>query len=75
VTIPGGAELLDILAEMDVDVTHSCREGTCGTCITTVLAGIPDHRDSVLTAAERAANDVFLPCVSRCLSETLVLDL
>ena len=75
VTIPGGANLLDTLAEMDVDVTHSCREGTCGTCITTVLAGIPDHRDSVLTAAERATNDVFLPCVSRCLSETLVLDL
>jgi ferredoxin len=31
----------------------SCREGACGTCETTVLAGRPDHRDAVLSASKR----------------------
>jgi hypothetical protein len=40
-----------------------------------VLEGTPDHRDSVLTEAERAAGDVMMICVSRALSNRLVLDL
>jgi ferredoxin-NADP reductase len=58
-----------------IEVMTSCREGTCGTCETPVLEGIPDHRDSILTADERAANDTMMICCSRSLSPRLVLDL
>jgi hypothetical protein len=40
-----------------------------------VLAGTPDHRDSLLTDEERAAGDVMMICVSRARSDRLVLDL
>jgi len=67
--------VLDALRAAGVGVLSSCREGTCGTCETTVLAGEPDHRDSVLDDGERAAVDCMLVCVSRSCSDRLVLDL
>jgi ferredoxin len=56
-------------------VPYSCREGLCATCRTTVLAGEVDHRDSVLTAAERASNKEMMICVSRAKSKVLELEL
>jgi ferredoxin-NADP reductase len=63
------------LIEIRADVPFSCEEGICGSCETRVLEGTPDHRDSVLSAAERAANKVMMVCVSGCKSERLVLEL
>jgi len=73
--VPADRTIVGVLAEAGVDVLTSCEEGTCGTCETAVVAGVPDHRDSVLTAEERAAGDRLLPCVSRCIGPRLVLDL
>lgn len=73
--VPADRSIVDVLAEAGVDVLTSCEEGTCGTCETAVVAGVPDHRDSVLTAEEQAAGDRILPCVSRARSSRLVLDL
>lgn len=56
-------------------VLNSCREGNCGTCETTVLAGEVDHRDEVLDDDEKASNEVMMICVSRAKGERLVLDL
>lgn len=67
--------VLDALAACGVDVQSSCAEGVCGTCLTRVLEGDPEHRDLFLTAEERAKNDTFLPCCSRAKSPMLVLDL
>jgi ferredoxin-NADP reductase len=67
--------LLDVLLEAGVDLDYSCREGTCGTCETSVLAGEVDHRDAVLTDDEREAGDVMFVCVSRARTPRLVLDL
>lgn len=67
--------VLDAVREGGRDVLSSCREGTCGTCETRVLDGIPDHRDSILDAVGRASNDCMFPCVSRACSDRLVLDL
>jgi ferredoxin-NADP reductase len=67
--------LLQTLLDAGVDCDHSCLEGVCGTCETRVLEGIPDHRDSVLSAKEQASNKVMMVCVSGCKSERLVLDL
>lgn len=58
-----------------VFVPVSCEQGVCGTCLTRVTGGQPDHRDAFQTDDERAANDQFTPCCSRALSPRLVLDL
>lgn len=75
VTVPAGKSILDTLLDAGVDVDHSCCEGVCGSCETKVLAGEPDHRDSILSAKERASNKVMMPCVSGCKSASLTLDL
>jgi ferredoxin-NADP reductase len=67
--------VLAALARCGVTVQSSCAEGVCGTCLTRVIEGNPDHRDLFLTAQERARMDSFLPCCSRATSGMLVLDL
>ncbi len=74
-TVPPERSILDVVEAAGVGVLSSCAEGTCGTCETGVLGGAPDHRDSVLTADERAANDCMLICISRSCTPRLVLDL
>jgi ferredoxin-NADP reductase len=73
--VPADRTILETVEDAGVPVLSSCQEGTCGTCETGVLGGTPDHRDSVLTAAERRAGDVLMICVSRSCSPRLVLDL
>lgn len=73
--VPAGRTILEALEEAGIAVMDSCREGTCGTCETTVLEGRPDHRDSVLTASEQEKGRTMMVCVSRSLSDRLVLDL
>lgn len=74
VTVPAGTSILDALYAAGVEVDSSCEQGICGTCETTVLEGEPDHRDSVLSDAERAAGKTMMLCVSRARSARLVLD-
>ncbi|MET7441942.1 PDR/VanB family oxidoreductase [Streptomyces sp. NPDC005568] len=74
-TVAAGVSVLDTVRAAGVEVLYSCAEGTCGTCETDVLEGVPDHRDSVLTEEERAAGETMLICVSRCRGKRLVLDL
>ncbi|MEH6437759.1 PDR/VanB family oxidoreductase, partial [Massilia sp. DD77] len=65
VSVPAGRTVIQVLAEQGVDIPYSCEEGVCGTCLTRVVDGVPDHRDMYLTDEERAANDQFTPCCSR----------
>ena len=74
-TVPPDRSILDVVEEAGVGVLSSCAEGTCGTCETAVLGGLPDHRDSVLTEQERATGQCMLICVSRSCTGRLVLDL
>lgn len=73
--VPAGKSAAQVLIESGIDVPLSCEQGICGTCITRVLDGVPDHQDMFLTDAERALNDRFTPCCSRSQSACLVLDL
>ncbi|MEW9528702.1 2Fe-2S iron-sulfur cluster-binding protein [Microbispora sp. NPDC049125] len=74
-TVPPDRSILEVVEEAGVPVLSSCREGTCGTCETTVLDGVPDHRDFLLTEEERAAGDIMFICVSRARSPRLVLEI
>ena len=73
--VPAGKTVVRVLAEHGVEVPTACEQGVCGTCLTRVLDGEPEHRDSFLSEAERARNDQFTPCCSRAKSRVLVLDL
>jgi ferredoxin-NADP reductase len=74
-SVPPDRSILDVVAEAGVDAPSSCQEGTCGTCETVVVSGEPDHRDSLLSAAEQAASETMMICVSRSKCPRLVLDL
>jgi len=67
--------ILEALEESGICPAASCREGVCGTCETSVLSGEIDHRDSILSAAERQAGRSMMICVSRARSGKLVLDM
>jgi vanillate O-demethylase ferredoxin subunit len=75
VLVPKDQTVAQALAAAGVEVMTSCEQGVCGTCITRVLEGEPDHRDLYFTPEEHAANDQFTPCCSRSKSARLVLDL
>ncbi len=70
-----GCTAAKALQDAGAPVLTSCEQGVCGTCLTPVLRGEPEHRDQYLTPEEQAANDQFLPCCSRAHSARLVLDL
>ena len=67
--------ILAALISHGIDLTFSCEQGVCGTCLTNVLEGTPDHRDMYLTPEEQSANDKMLDCCSRAKSSRLVLEL
>lgn len=74
VEIPEGYSILEVLIEHGIPVDFSCMGGTCGSCETRVLEGVPDHRDLYLTDEEKAAGDRMLICCSGSLTPRLVLD-
>ena len=73
--VPPGVSVAAILAANGVDIPVSCEQGICGTCLTRVISGVPDHRDSYLTDAERERGDCFTPCCSRALTPSLTIAL
>jgi vanillate O-demethylase ferredoxin subunit len=73
--IPPGKSILSVLEANGIQVFKSCEEGICGSCVSGVLEGTPDHRDNCLSAADKAASDQIALCVSRALSDKLVIEL
>ncbi|MGW0583606.1 PDR/VanB family oxidoreductase [Streptomyces sp. NPDC002920] len=74
-TVPAHRSVLDVVRERQPEVPYSCEEGYCGSCETPVLAGSPDHRDTVIEPSERATATTMMICVSRSASPVLELDL
>ncbi|MFE2555680.1 PDR/VanB family oxidoreductase [Streptomyces sp. NPDC059352] len=70
-----GRSLLDAVREVVPGVAYSCEEGWCGTCETKVVAGTPEHHDTVLGEEERASGATMMICVGRSRGARLVLDL
>jgi ferredoxin len=73
--VPPNKSILQVLIEEAIDPMYDCQRGECGICQVTVLEGIPDHRDHILSESERAENNVMQICVSRAKTPRLVLDL
>lgn len=70
--VPVDKSILEVLREAGFDVPSSCETGTCGTCRVKVLAGEVDHRDLVLSHAEKA--NTMMICVSRAKGDEITLD-
>jgi vanillate O-demethylase ferredoxin subunit len=70
-----GKTILETLLDAGLPVSYACSEGTCGTCETAVIEGLPDHRDVYLTDEEHAANKQIMICCSGAKTPLLVLDL
>jgi len=75
VDIGAGDTIIDVLRANGIDVETSCEQGICGTCVTSVLEGTPEHRDCFLTSQEKAQGNCMAICISRSKSPRLVLDL
>lgn len=75
IVVPARQSIVDALRAAGLQIETSCELGICGTCLTNVVEGSPDHRDEFLTDDERASGALMLPCVSRALGAHLVLDL
>jgi ferredoxin-NADP reductase len=73
--ISQGQTILDALIAEHIDVQWACREGVCGTCEARVLEGVPLHRDSVLTQAERDSNRTMMTCCSGSQTPYITLDI
>jgi ferredoxin-NADP reductase/DMSO/TMAO reductase YedYZ heme-binding membrane subunit len=74
VEVPADRTVLQAVRAVVPTVSAVCEQGVCGACRTTVLTGEPDHRDELLSSADRAAGAMLI-CVSRARSERLTLDL
>ncbi|MEM8979502.1 MAG: PDR/VanB family oxidoreductase [Pseudomonadota bacterium] len=75
IKINPGETISEKLMSNGIDVSVSCQSGVCGTCLTKVIKGTPDHRDLVQTDAEKAANAQITICCSRSKTKTLILDI
>ncbi|KFF59359.1 hypothetical protein JF66_11915 [Cryobacterium sp. MLB-32] len=73
--VPAGQSILDALEENGLPVLGSCRKGVCGTCEVRVLAGEPEHLDSVMDDADKESLRIMYPCVSRATTPGLVLNI
>lgn len=73
--VPEDRTALEVLEDAGFDIPVSCGQGICGTCLTRVVDGQPEHRDLFLSDEEKARNDQFTPCCSRSRSACLVVDL
>jgi len=73
VTVSAQSTVLAAVRAELPDTAYSCEQGFCGTCQQRVLEGEIEHRDELLTDAERS--DSMLICVSRALGERIVLDM
>jgi vanillate O-demethylase ferredoxin subunit len=75
IRVAAGQTVIAALSSAGIHVPISCEQGVCGTCLTRVIEGTPEHRDMYLTPEEQARGDCFTPCCSRAKSERLVIDL
>lgn len=74
-TVPADQTLLDCLIEHGCDPLYDCKRGECGVCAVPVIEGEIDHRDYVLSQAEKDGGQVMQICISRARGPRLVIDL
>lgn len=62
---PSGQTLVETLLEAGIAVPHSCREGRCGSCVATVVAGEVDMVPCDVLDADDLEEGLILACQAR----------
>lgn len=73
--VPSDRTIIEVIREAGIDIKTSCEQGVCGTCITEVIEGELEHNDLFLSPDEQDGGRLIMPCVSRCTSRLLVLNI
>lgn len=73
--VPSDKTVAEVLLDAGYEVALSCEQGVCGSCLTGILEGTPQHNDMFLTNKEKEENSCFTPCCSRAISTLLVVDM
>lgn len=73
--VPSDRTIIEVIRNAGVEIKTSCEQGVCGTCITEVIEGDVEHHDLFLSPEEQEGGRLILPCVSRCRSRLLVLNI
>ncbi|RYG01852.1 MAG: iron-sulfur cluster-binding domain-containing protein, partial [Chitinophagaceae bacterium] len=74
INVSADQPLLKAVRDAGVDADFDCCVGDCGSCAVKILEGEAEHRDHVLSDAQKADGFICL-CVSRAKSDKLVLAL
>ncbi|MGB9226422.1 2Fe-2S iron-sulfur cluster-binding protein, partial [Mycobacterium sp.] len=57
--------LIDLLLDAGIDAPHSCREGHCGSCVATVVAGEVEMASCDVLEPEDLRVGLILACQAR----------
>ena len=71
--VPADRSATDVLAEAGVPVDVKCSDGLCGVCKCKVISGEVEHRDFVLSKAQRE-NEMIL-CQSRAQEKDAIIEI
>ena len=71
VSWPRTEKLLDVLLEQGLDAPFSCREGHCGACAVTTVAGEVDMEVNDVLEPDDLAEGLILACQARPLSDSV----
>ncbi|OIQ37227.1 MAG: NAD-binding oxidoreductase [Roseobacter sp. MedPE-SW] len=70
--VPGDKTATDVLLENGVQIDVKCSDGICGVCKCGLLSGEVEHRDFVLSKAQR--NDAVILCQSRAAAKDGIIE-
>ena len=73
--VPSDRSIVEVIREAGIEIQTSCEQGVCGTCVTEVIEGELEHHDLFLSSDEQDGGRLIMPCVSRCASRLLVLNI
>lgn len=73
IEVAADATILEALRDHGYKVPFSCESGTCGSCRCKLIEGEVEHRDLILSESEKER--YVMVCVSRAISDELVLEL
>jgi len=71
---PRSQTLIDMLLDAGIDAPHSCREGRCGSCVATVVAGEVDMAPCDILGPDDLRDGLILACQARPVSVDLHIE-
>jgi ferredoxin len=71
---PRSQSLVDLMLDAGIDVPHSCREGRCGSCVATVVAGEVTMAACDILEPDDLRDGLILACQARPASADLHIE-